>query len=365
MTHSAPGGLREIWNDVAAGLEARGHGVSRFVLYPDGERGDGHDAAAEGWHHLLNERPHGPLGTVKLVAALVGWLRRTRPRVVVTAMPFANVAVALAATLARTGTKVVATHHSPSDTHGAMIARLDSVTGRLSAVSAVVAVSQAVADSLAKKARSYKSKIEVIRNALPHGVETIIESLRESEAGFAIAGRCIAVGRLSHQKNYPLLLHAFSRMTIGTLDIVGGGEDEVALRAMVRELGLEGRVTFLGQLSRVETLRCCARAQVFVQVSHYEGHSLALIEAARLGLPLVVSDVPVQVEAITDVLGRRCGQAVALTDADALAVTLSELLADPRQRAEWGMRSRQLGLEASSDAMVERYEGLLRKVTAQ
>ncbi|MFC0205085.1 glycosyltransferase [Novosphingobium soli] len=374
MTHSAPGGLIEIWNDVAAGLEARGHRTGRFVLYPDHLLGGEQDARRAGWHHLLDARPRGPGGAVRLMAALVRWLRLTRPSVVVTAMPLANVVVAVAATLARTGTRVVATHHSPIDTHSAAIVRLDTQTGRLPAVAAVVAVSHAVATSLFAKPAGYRAKVRVIHNALPHAVEDLIEMLRgdetgkgeagEGESGKAVPGRCIAVGRLSHQKNYPLLLRAFARMDAGTLDIVGGGEDEAMLRTMARELGLEGRVRFLGQMSRKDTLAHCSTAQVFVQVSHYEGHSLALIEAARLGLPLVVSHVPVQLEGITNAAGELCGQSVPLTDAPALARVLSALLGDGAARAAWAARSRALGLEASSALMVDRYEALLRDVQA-
>lgn len=363
MTHSAPGGLRELWNDVAAALETRGHATCRFVLYPDGLRGDGRDAAEEGWHHLLESRPNGAVGTVRLLAALIKWMRATRPQVIVSAMPLANVILAVAATLARSGTRVIATHHSPIDSHSRPIAVLDSVTGRLPAVAAIVGVSRAVGDSLSRKSADYRAKVRIIPNALPHTIETLIESLRGEGREVIVPGRCIAVGRLAHQKNYPLVLRAFAQMQEGTLDIIGGGEDEVYLKAMARELGLEERVNFLGQLPRHETLRRCAAAEVFIQVSHYEGHSLALIEAARLGLPLVVSDVPVQVEGITNASGERCGQTVALHDPVDLARTLNQLLADNTARSRWAIQSRQLGLEASSTLVVDRYEALVHEVT--
>lgn len=362
MSHSAPGGLREIWNDIAEGLEARGHATARFVLYPDGLRGDGSDAEAEGWHHLLPERPRGAPGMVSVIRALVGWLRETRPAVVVTAMPLANVVMAIAATLARTGTKVVATHHSPIETHAPAIVRLDTLTGMLPAVAAVVSVSQGVAASLEGKPAAYRARRRTIHNALPQRIEDLLDRLRDQDRSAKVPGRLVALGRLSHQKNYPLLLAALSRMDTGTLDVVGSGEDEAALRAMTHDLDLDGRVAFLGQMGREAALRIASQAEVFVQVSHYEGHSLALIEAARLGLPLVVSDVPVQVEGITANDGERCGQIVPLDEPAALRAVLAKLLADPSERALWSARARRLGLEASNRSMVDAYEALLAGV---
>ncbi|EIZ79024.1 group 1 glycosyl transferase [Novosphingobium sp. Rr 2-17] len=363
MSHSAPGGLREIWNDVAAGLAERGRIVTRFVLYPDGLRGDGKDAAREGWHHLLDHRPSGLLRQAALLWALVAWIRRTRPEVIVTAMPYANVAVAIAATLARTGTRIVATHHSPIDTHGFAIARLDSVTGKLPSVAAIVCVSRAVAASVADRAGGYRRKCRVIHNALPRNIEGAIDHLRVDEGVSPIPGRCVAVGRLSQQKNYPLLLQAFARMGTGSLDIVGSGEDEAALRSLAHNLGLDSRVRFLGQMGREQALRIVAQAQVFVQVSLYEGHSLALIEASRMGLPLVVSDIPVQSEAITMTDGSLAGQVVPLDRPDILAEVLSGLLADDATRARWAAKARLVGLAASNAVMIDAYEELLLQCT--
>ena len=340
MTHSAPGGLREIWNDVAGGLAHRGHAVGLVALYPDGLRGDGEDARQEGWGHVLPVRPSGLVGFLRLTVALVRWLREVRPAAVVTAMPLANVLVPLAATLARTGTAVVVTHHSPRATHHPLIARLDGLSGRLPSVRQIVCVSGAVADSFAGHSRRYRAKLRVIHNALPQHIEGFVDELHAGVAQTPpLPGRCIAVGRLAHQKNYPQLLEALALMTSGSLDIVGGGEDEAALRALAGELGIAGRVQFLGQMGRRDALRQCARAQVFVQVSHYEGHSLALIEAARLGLPLVVSDVPVQREGITDKAGALCGQTVPLADPAALAATLGALLNNENARVAWGARA--------------------------
>jgi glycosyltransferase involved in cell wall biosynthesis len=358
MTHSGPGGLREIWNDVALGLGARGHAVGRFVFYPDTGGESAREATADGWTHVLPARP-GFLGVPGLLWALVRHLRTTRPAAIVTAMPFANVVIPLAVRLAGTGTRVIVSHHSPRDTHNPAIDRLDSLTGRMVCVAAVVSVSDSVAAALDNKPAGYRAKRKTIRNALPDRIEGVIDRLAGEDGPPKVVGRIIALGRLSHQKNYPMLLRAMVHAPAGTLDIVGSGEDEAQLRALAVTCGVADRVRFLGQMKREQALAHAATAAVFVQVSHYEGHSLALIEAARLGLPLVVSDVPVQVEGVTARDGGLCGIIVPLGDEAALGAVLNGLLESADERAAWSARALRLGREASNQAMVDAYESLL------
>lgn len=358
MTHSEPGGLREIWNDTAAGLAARGHSVRRFVLYPNRDAMQRDAAAKEGWHHVLAARPSGLVGNIRLFVALVRYLRQERPRAVVTAMPLANVLMPLAVRVAGTGTRVYVSHHSPADTHNPLLARLDRWTGGMREVSAIISVSDAVARSLDGAPAAYRAKRVTIHNALPESVEQAIDRLVAVARPKAV-GRIVAMGRLSYQKNYPMLLRAMAQVPAGTLDIIGGGEDEAALRALTLELGITDRVRFLGQMTRQQALTHAATAQVFAQVSHYEGHSLALVEAARLALPLVVSAVPVQMEGITSPSGEHCGIAVPIGDDTALATALNRLLADEADREHWANLARSLGLTASHAVMIDAYERLV------
>jgi glycosyltransferase involved in cell wall biosynthesis len=156
-----------------------------------------------------------------------------------------------------------------------------------------------------------------------------------------------------------MLIQAMVDVPDALLEIVGGGEDEAALRALVADLGLADRVVFAGLVPREAALARAASADVFVQVSRYEGHSLALIEAARLGLPLVVSDVPVQVEGITALDGTQCGIVVSVDDPAALASTLRVLQRDPALRSHWADLALRLGADASNARMLDRYEAVL------
>ena len=357
ITHSAAGGLRELWDDIAEGLIARGHPVKRFVLYPPADA-EGEGVDMEVWHHVADARPRSVLGAVRTFAALVRYLRRERPAAVVSAMPAANVLLPLAVTVARVRTRVFLSHHSPTDTHNRLLDRIDGWTGGLPCVAGIISVSDAVGATLAHKPATYRARTLTIHNALSERVERILDALPRVKAG-GDRLRVVALGRLTYQKNYPMLIRAIAAVPGAMLEIVGGGEDEAALRALVADLGLGDRVAFAGLIPREAALAKAASADVFVQVSRYEGHSLALIEAARLGLPLVVSDVPVQVEGITARDGMRCGIVVALDDPVALASALRALHDDPALRSHWSGLASRLGAEASNARMLDRYEAVL------
>ncbi|WP_068085698.1 glycosyltransferase [Novosphingobium rosa] len=359
ITHTTPGGLREIWQDVAHGLSERGFATGLLGLYPQAA-GEAAEAQRDGWRFIATSPLRNAAAGLTLLAATIGWLRRHRPQVVITAMPLANVLFPLAATLAGVRTKVVLSHHTPSFTYQGALNQIDRWTGCLPCVAAIVSVSDAVGASFESWPKAYRTKQRTIHNALPEGVERMVDAIAAGPArNSATQGLIVAVGRLSRQKNHPQLIRAMALLPKARLEIIGAGEDEAELRALIGELKLADRVSLLGQMPREAALRRAARADVFAQVSLFEGHSLALIEAARLGLPLVVSQVPVQIEGVTGEDGQLCGLTVPLDDPQALADALGSLLGDPATHRLWAGRSARLGMMRGSKALIDRYVTLL------
>ncbi len=359
ITHTTPGGLREIWQDVAQGLSGRGLTTGLLALYPPAPQ-EAAEAQADGWQFIAPSPLRSAAAGLALLAATVGWLRRHKPQVVITAMPLANVLFPLAATLAGVRTRVVLSHHTPAFTYQGALNRIDRWTGCLPCVAAIVSVSDAVGVSFENWPKRYRARQRTIHNALPEGVEAMVDAIAAGAVrSRATQGLIVAVGRLSRQKNHPQLIRAMALLPQARLEIIGAGEDEAELHALIAELKLEDRVALLGQMPREEALRRAARADVFTQVSLFEGHSLALIEAARLGLPLVVSQVPVQIEGVTGEDGTLCGLTVPLDDPQALATALASLLDDPATYRLWAERSARLGTMRGSKALIDRYVALL------
>ncbi|MGH9604926.1 MAG: glycosyltransferase [Terracidiphilus sp.] len=99
----------------------------------------------------------------------------------------------------------------------------------------------------------------------------------------------LAIGRLSPEKGFDLLLRAFAvvraSFPAATLTILGVGSEEFALRVLCLELGLERAVSFPGYSDRPSAY--FPGATLFVHSSRHEGMPNAVIEAAAAGLPVV------------------------------------------------------------------------------
>lgn len=101
--------------------------------------------------------------------------------------------------------------------------------------------------------------------------------------------RIVAVGRLTHQKGFDILLAAFAllhrKFPEWRLDIWGEGADRPALERLIRTYGLEGRAALRGVSPRPGSW--VEGADIFVLSSRYEGFGNVLGEAMAAGLPVV------------------------------------------------------------------------------
>lgn len=99
-----------------------------------------------------------------------------------------------------------------------------------------------------------------------------------------------AVGSLSHQKGFDLLLSAFARLSDSSLHLVilGEGRLREELEEQSRALGISQRVHLPGFVRRpVDIL---AQADLFVLSSRWEGFPNVLLEALSTGVPIVAAD---------------------------------------------------------------------------
>jgi glycosyltransferase involved in cell wall biosynthesis len=271
LTHTTPGGLREIWQDVAQGLSARGLSTGLLALYPQ-EASEADEARRDGWQFIAAQPLRRALAGLGLLRATVAWLRQHRPAAIITAMPMSNVLFPLAATLAGVRTRVILSHHTPSFTYQAALNRIDKLTGGLPCVASIVSVSDAVGTSFERWPARYRAKQRTIHNALPERIEAMVDAIAAGHSRESAAqGLIVAVGRLSRQKNHPQLIRAMALLPRAKLEIIGAGEEEAELRALIAELNLQDRVSLPGQMPREEALRRAAQADIFAQVSLFEG----------------------------------------------------------------------------------------------
>jgi len=106
--------------------------------------------------------------------------------------------------------------------------------------------------------------------------------------------------RLIERKNLGALIRAMEHTDV-ELRIIGDGPHRETLERLASTVGGDSRVEFLGYIKdRADVYAEMARCDVFVLPSHAEGFGVSLAEAMALGLPPVVSDIPVFHEVVGD-----------------------------------------------------------------
>lgn len=358
VSHAA-GGVRAITMDLAEGLIERGWSVRLMGLYPVPIREEDRVKGIT-WDYLVHEKPRGLMAKLRMIGALVAWLCRDATPVMVTTMPAVSVLVPAVARIVRPKARFVIIHHVPVQVYHRWLDRMDGLIGRMASVKAVISVSKAADASLHAKAPAYHAKCHVITNALPRALQEQLRRMRRAEQTIGTPARIVASGRLTAQKNLPMLLDAMADVDGAVLDLIGAGEDEAALKEQARRLGIEDRVRFLGHLPRPDALAAMAQGDIFVQVSLYEGHSIALLEAAALGMPMIVSDVPSQVEGVSMADGTPAGIIVPVDDPENLALHIRTIIGDEARLKHWKQLSVALAEQHGFDVMVERYYRLFQ-----
>jgi glycosyltransferase involved in cell wall biosynthesis len=169
----------------------------------------------------------------------------------------------------------------------------------------------------------------------PLDIEAIRRSAEISSKNWPGSGpNLLAVGRLSREKGFDLLLDALPAVQPSFpsvhLLIAGAGPEEARLKAQCRATGLDSAVHFAGQVD--DPCAYFPGASLFVLSSRHEGMPNALLEAAAGGLPLVATPAS---DGVRDLLCSQPGVWLAANvSKSALAASLLQALAalQPGQR---------------------------------
>lgn len=145
--------------------------------------------------------------------------------------------------------------------------------------------------------------------------------------------------RLTADKGVNELLEAFQEVerkySNVKLLIMGGNDNIESLDKDLIEYAKQSKnVIFTGKVNNVEEY--FAAADVFVSPSYREGFGLVVIEAAAMGLPAIVTDVPGQVDAI-DV--GKTGLTCEVKNAKSLQSAMERMLNDVDMRISMGQEA--------------------------
>lgn len=122
------------------------------------------------------------------------------------------------------------------------------------------------------------AKTEVFHPGLPYD---------DLVARYGLEGKRIIVhvGRVSYEKDIDMVIRAVSKVDAHLL-IVGKGPAKEDMERLVRELGLEDKITFTGFVSDEELPRFYNMADMVISASKFETQGLTILEAMATGKPV-------------------------------------------------------------------------------
>jgi glycosyltransferase involved in cell wall biosynthesis len=324
LSHLGGGGAEHVIALLARGLSQEKYEVHLGLVGQSDQSGDSLPA----WVKVH------PLGAGRARAGALPMLRliwRLRPEVVLTGAAEVTFLVLMLRPLFPARTSVLVRQNATATSVMAFghLPRLTRLLYRVLYRSSdqVICQSRDMARDLAGAAGIGEDQITVLPNPVDlAGVRAALQAPAESSAGLQL----LAVGRLSREKGFDLLLKALvavrERFPDVKLNLVGAGREDQALKSLCRELGLENAVCFAGPVDPPYIF--FSSTTLFVLPSRHEGMPNALLEAAAAGLPIVATPASGGVE---DLLRGRPGAWLATEiTAEALAATIVAALGSVR-----------------------------------
>ncbi len=316
---SVVGGTQRVSSTIANGLAQRGYSVTIltqhgqtpvFSLHPNIEL------------YALGEQPVTlRFGFRQAVSALRQWLKHRRPD----ALILVESKLATLACLASFGLKLRRVAWEHHHFHESLGQRSQTLARRVAAYACQDVVTLTELDAREWRARLPGARARIIAIANP------LSFTQPSENAYNSGSRTVlAVGRLTAQKGFDLLLSAWTQVEPQFPDwflhIVGHGENEQALKDQGAQLGLK-HWSLTGPSDRIQEK--FSVAGIYALSSRHEGLPMVLMESQAYGVPAVAFNCPT---GPADLLGPGGGLLVAPGQVGAFADALRTLMSDPQAR---------------------------------
>lgn len=170
--------------------------------------------------------------------------------------------------------------------------------------------------------------------------------------------RVLAVGRLSNQKGFDMLLAAWTktkqRQNGWKLRIVGSGSHFKKLQRQIKKNKIHNSVEIIPATKDIA--KEYQQASIMAMSSRYEGLPLVLIEAMAAGLPIVSFNCETGPAEIIE--QNRTGLLVPPLDVEKLAIALDKLMKDKHFQKKYSKQALESVKRFSIDHIISKWESL-------
>lgn len=226
----------------------------------------------------------------------------------------------------------------------------------------ILANSSAVAQLLVREEKVPQEKVVEIPNFLAEGAFTIAgkEACASLRQAWGVPDGTFVIGivaRLSPVKNHVLLLKAIAQLDVRThLVVVGSGPSQAELEQLARQLGIEFRTHFVGEIVSSDNLHQCFDVSVLCSLS--EGFPNSLIEAMAAAKPVVATPVGGVTDAVTHGV---TGMLVPVNELAPLVDALRMLQMNSQLRTRLGEAGREaVRIRFRQEAVIEKVSALYK-----
>ena len=214
----------------------------------------------------------------------------------------------------------------------------------------IIAVSQGIAEDVHRISNIPLSQIHVAHNPVVSSAMLARAEQAFTHNWFAEGQPpvILGVGRFTRQKNFELLIKAFSKVRLqrkARLIILGDGARKEKFINMAHDLGIADDVQLPGFDPNPYTY--LRHAALFVLSSNWEGSPNVLTEALAIGCPVVSTDCPSGPRETLQ--GGKYGSLVPMDDEDAMTQAIIETLDHPLDKATLQQAAAPFHMAASAD----------------
>jgi glycosyltransferase involved in cell wall biosynthesis len=172
----------------------------------------------------------------------------------------------------------------------------------------------------------------------------------------------ITIARLVEQKDHDNLIKAFAlllkKMPKTELWILSNGPKRQELEILVGKLGMEKKIIFWGWVCDIKPF--LAKSDLFVLSSKREGFAYSLLEAMRMGIPVISTDTPYGPGEILD--KGKFGVLVPMGKPDRMRDAILKILGNKQKYAYYSKKSLERSKDFSIDKMLQSYKSLITKL---
>jgi glycosyltransferase involved in cell wall biosynthesis len=177
--------------------------------------------------------------------------------------------------------------------------------------------------------------------------------------------RFVCIGRLYEKKGYPELLEAFAQVhkiyPHTELEIYGEGSYRSEMEKSIQSLQMTSHIHLKGNVPGA--WKKLYESHCFVFPSRFEGFSGALVEAMMTGIPIISSDIPMNMEAVAH---KKTALVHQLKNANDLADKMKTMVSNYAEMMEMGNRAREESFARFDIRVIAgQYEQLLRRFLAE